>query len=183
MTPMISRPLSLEIALLGYFSQAEEHGYQIHRRHNAPEGLGAVWSIKQAQLYALLGKLEEEGYLSASIQFQETRPARRVYRITPEGQAAFQAWLESPVERPRQMRAEFQLKLHFVRRQGNEAVIRLLEAQRRVCQGWLEALPASEEEAGNVDVWLVGRFRRGQIQAMLDWLDLCQQRLAPANPD
>ena len=126
----------------------------------------------------MLGKLEEAGYLTASVQQQETRPARRVFRITPQGEAVFQSWLESPVERPRQMRAECHLKLYFAHRQGREAVLRLLEAQRRACRAWLEAPPGAGAEPGDVHFWLVHRFRSGQIQAMLDWLDLCQEKLA-----
>ena len=177
MSPMTSRPLPIEIALLGYLRPGPQHGYQIHQRHNAPEGLGRIWFLKQAILYALLARLKDEGCVAASIQPQETRPARRMYRLTPKGLAVFQDWLAAPVERPRQMRQEFHVKLFFARQEGPAAVARLLDAQRQACRHWLAAHDAGAGQETAAHLWLVDRYRTGQIQAMLDWLDLCRVKL------
>jgi PadR family transcriptional regulator AphA len=174
-SPMISRPLKIELALLGYLRPGPMHGYQIYQQLCNPAGLGRVWYLKQAQLYALLGKLEEAGFITSSIQQQATRPARRVFRLTTAGQAAFQNWLDSPVQRPRQMRQEFQAKLYFAHQESREVYQRLIASQRQTCQQWLanqEAI-ASEESASHNFNRLVVQYRIGQIQAMLAWLDLC----------
>jgi len=177
---MISRPFTIEIALLGYVRPNPQHGYEIHRRYRAADGLGRIWNLKQAQLYAVLGKLEEAGYLTASIPAQETRPARRMFHLTPNGEQAFQNWMTGPVRQPQQLRQEFQAKLYFAQREGAEVCTRLLDEQRQACRRWLAANTAAAEKdaAGSVHLWLLDQFRIGQIRAMLDWLDVCQEKLA-----
>jgi PadR family transcriptional regulator, regulatory protein AphA len=179
MSPMVRRSLTIEHALLGFLQQGPLHGYQLHQKLCDPAGLKQVWYLKQAQLYALLGKLEEAGYITATIQPQETRPARRVFRLTPAGQDAFQDWLFSPVLRPRQMRQEFQAKIYFAQYSGGEACARLIAVQCQACQHWLAAQKtyAERESAANDYAWLVDQYRVGQIQAMLDWLKICQEKL------
>jgi PadR family transcriptional regulator, regulatory protein AphA len=175
MSPMVRRSLTIEHALLGYLRQGPMHGYQLYQQLGEPAGLKQVWYLKQAQLYALLSRLEEDGYITGSIQPQETRPARRVFRLTEAGESAFQCWRSSPVPRPRQMRQEFQAKLYFARQAGQEVCDRLITAQRQACQQWLsdqKTLAALEGEQQGF-TWLVDQYRSGQIQAMLDWLDLC----------
>lgn len=180
MSPMVRRSLSIEYALLGFLQQGPVHGYQLYQQLCDPLGLKQIWYLKQAQLYALLGRLEEAGYVTASIQQQETRPARRVFHLTSAGRDAFQNWLYSPVQRPRQMRQEFQAKLYFAQLLGNDACERLITQQRQVCRQWLELQHKSVEQdsADSIFLELVDQYRAGQIQAMLDWLQNCQQKLS-----
>jgi len=179
MAPMVRRSLTIELALLGYLRPGPLHGYQIYQQLGDPAGLKPVWYLKQAQLYALLAKLEEAGFIRGSIQQQEARPARRVFRLTETGQEAFQNWLFSPVQKPRQMRQEFQVKQYFARREGREAYERLIAMQRQTCQEWQASQEAISDQVspGSTYFWLVEQFRIRQIQAMLDWLDLCQETL------
>ena len=175
MSPRMRRSMTNEYALLGYLQRGPLHGYQLHQELNNPLGAGRVWQVKQAQLYAWLGKLEEDGLIASSLQPQETRPARRVFRITDRGQQAFEVWLSTPVQAPRQMRQEFQLKLYFARRQNQEALKRLLELQQAACENWLKNHQNSggPEEKEQSFAWMVDQYRIGQVQAMLDWLALC----------
>jgi DNA-binding PadR family transcriptional regulator len=179
MSPMVSRPLTMEYALLGFLQFGPLHGYQLHQQLCEPAGLRQVWYLKQAQLYALLSKLEEAGYITGSIQQQESRPARRVFQLTDTGKEVLHNWLFSAVLQPRQMRQEFQAKLYFVQLQGSEACNRLITVQRQTCQQWLEAHQKSTEMkiSGSTFTRLVDQYRAGQIQAMLDWLDFCQSTL------
>lgn len=182
MSPMLPRSPTVELALLGFLQPDPLHGYQLYQQLHNPTGLGKVWYLKQARLYALLNRLEENGYLSSSVQPQETRPARRVFRLTDSGRDAFARWLGSPVARPRQMRQEFQAKLYFARQQGAESFRRLIELQRQACLQWLAIPQNALKEAGSGDgfTFLVNQYRIKQIQAMLDWLDLCQENLPGA---
>lgn len=180
MCPMVRRSLTIEHALLGFLQPGPLHGYQLHQQLCDPAGLGRVWRIKQAQLYALLDKLEGDGLISSALQPQEARPTRRVYQLTTSGQRAFQEWLSAPVQAPRQLRQEFQAKLFFARSENPEVRSHLITAQRAACQRWLANFQsqAAEDSLADPYNWLVDQYRLGQIQAMLDWLDLCQERLA-----
>ena len=179
MSPMVRRSLTIELSLLGFLKSGPLHGYQLHHELGDPAGLGGVWRIKQAQLYALLDKLEGDGYITSSLQPQETRPARRVYQLTDLGRSAFQDWLSGAVEAPRQMRQEFQAKLFFACHGSVEMRSQLIKAQRAACQRWLvnHKSQAAEDRQGDPYLWLVDQYRLGQIQAMLDWLDTCEETL------
>ena len=91
------------------------------------------------------------------------------------GQRVFQEWLSTPVQSPRQMRQEFQLKLYFAQRESQELWAHLLDLQRTACQHWLTNQQSLAGEAGEAHsyAWLVEQYRIGQIQAMLDWLEFC----------
>src|SRR5689334_12879542 len=113
--PRVKDPLTLEYALLGFIQMEPIHAYEIHQRLEQTEMVGLVWRLKQRQLYALLERLEAEGYLASTTELQENRPPRRMLHLTPSGAAAFQRWLTLPVEHGRDFRQEFMVKLYFAR--------------------------------------------------------------------
>jgi DNA-binding PadR family transcriptional regulator len=174
--PNIRHSLSIEYALLGFLRQGALHGYQIHQQLTAPGSLSQVWRLKQSQLYALLARLDEAGYIRGTLQAQESRPARRVYALTPEGERAYLGWLASPVSVPRQIRQEFLVKLFFARQEGIEIYTALVQAQRAATRRWLENLQARAARAPDTDppTWLVYQYRIHHIRAILDWLALCE---------
>lgn len=178
----LSLPLTTEHALLGFLRQQPRHGYEIHQHLADPDGLGLVWRLKQSQLYALLGKLEDEGYLTATLELQDTRPPRKIFHLTEAGRAAFLAWVQSPVAHGRTLRLDFLAKLYFAQREGPTVVLRLIEEQRIVCRDWLAAQRQEIEALQGTHPYerLVHEFRLGQIEAMLTWLDTCQAVLAAA---
>ena len=75
----VNLPLTTEHALLGFLRRRPMYGYEIHQQLTHPTGLGLVWRLKQSQLYALLAKLEEAGYVTTTIEPQETRPPRKIF--------------------------------------------------------------------------------------------------------
>lgn len=172
MSPKTSLPLTMELGLLGYLRHGPLHGYQIHQRLLEPDGPGMVWRIKQAQLYAHLGKLEENGLIQSTLQPQETRPTRRVYRLTKEGQDAYDKWVVFPVSTPRRIRQEFLVKLYFAKWENQQTAIDLIDNQFLVCQGWLELhqKQLTTAPAGSFPL-VVYQYRLGQIHATLAWLE------------
>lgn len=177
MSPMTRLPLTTEHALLGFLRQRPMYGYEIYQQLSDAEGLGLVWRLKQSRLYALLAKLEQAGYVSATIESQDPRPPRKVFELTSAGRDAFLAWVERPVPHGREFRVDFLAKLYFARSEGPAVVARLVERQRAACRKWLEAQAAQAEELREAQPfeWLVHEFRVGQLEAMLAWLDQCEQ--------
>jgi PadR family transcriptional regulator, regulatory protein AphA len=180
MSPMLKLPLRLEHALLGFVRARPIHPYEIHQRLEQAEALGLVWRLKQSQLYALLGRLEEAGYLTSVTVPQGPRPPRKVLRLTPSGEAAFVRWLQTPVEHGREVRQEFMAKLFFTQQEGPQAVATLVARQREVCRETVAELQARRAAlaAGRVYDDLVLQFRIGQLEATLVWLDTCAEALA-----
>lgn len=169
--------LTVEYALLGFVYEQPTHGYEIYQQLSDPQGLWQVWRMKQSQLYALLTKLEDEGYLVTTLQPQDARPPRKVYSLTAVGRATFEQWLITPVNHGRQMRLEFLAKLYFAYRQGSAIVQPLLEQQIRACRRWLAEVHTQGTTAQTDDPFAnaVQQFRITQIEAFLTWLLICQQ--------
>ncbi len=170
----------IESALLGYLREQPLHGYEIYQRLSEPDGLWLVWRIKQSRLYAMLDRLENAGFVAATVEPQKNRPPRKVFHLTPAGERAFLAWVRSPVPRGRQVRLEFLVKLFFARREGSEVVGDLVTDQSELCRQWLAAEEASAASLGDEQPYnrLVHQFRIGQIRAMLVWLE--QYQAVPA---
>ncbi len=171
MCPMVRRPPGIELALLGFLQQGSQYGYQIHQRVSDPTGLGLIWHLKQSQLYALLSKLEKDGYIWGELEAQEAaRPPRRMYQLTATGRAAYQQWLQSPVNLPRLMRQELMAKLYFARQGETELVRKLVALQHAVCQQWLDRMRAEKDKSASFSR-LIYEYRIGQIEAALAWLE------------
>jgi PadR family transcriptional regulator, regulatory protein AphA len=167
---------SVEYCLLGLLLERPMHGYELHRELSRKTGLGLVWTVKQAQLYAILAKLESEGLVAAELVAQEGRPPRKVLHLTAVGRGAFAEWARSPSPR-KDFKLDFLAKLHFARRAGGSEAEALVAAQRRLCEAWADEMRAKSEacEAGNLDE-LVYLYRIGQLEATLAWLDECSER-------
>src|SRR5690606_10045673 len=112
------------------------HGYELYQHVSNPAGLWLVWRLKQSQLYALMARLQTQGYVTTTLQSQEARPPRKIFSLTAEGHNAYMGWVTSPVAHPRQMRQEFLMKLYFVRQEGPQAVAQLISEQRALCRAW-----------------------------------------------
>lgn len=177
MTPLTKTPLGMEHALLGFLRQRPIHAYEMHQLLQQSEKLGLVWHLKQSQLYALLTRLEDAGYLASVTETQGVRPPRKMLHLTTEGRAAFEEWVTSPVEHGRDFRLEFLAKLFFARQQGPQAVAALVAGQRRACNAWLRGLhtEAAAHKPHSYQ-WLVLQFRIGQMNAVVDWLALCEAK-------
>jgi len=86
----------------------------------APDGsLGQIWSVPKAMVYYALQQLELAGLIRMTKE-QRTRlgPARSIYRVTPAGRAAAEAWVSRPVAHVRDVRSELMIKLALNDRTG-----------------------------------------------------------------
>jgi DNA-binding PadR family transcriptional regulator len=141
--------------------------------------LGLVWHIKQSQLYALLARLEDAGYINAITESQGTRPPRKLLHLTASGKEAFETWLMTPVEHGRDFRLEFLAKLFFTTHESLGTAAALIRAQRATCQTWLADLRTQSIDIRDEHPydWLVLQFRIGQIEAIIEWLGTCEASL------
>lgn len=179
---MIKQPLTIEYALLGFLRQQPMHAYEIHQTLLRAEALGLVWHIKQSLVYVMLERLEAEGYITAAIEPQGSRPPRKILSQTPDGQEAFAEWLVTPVAHGRDFRLEFLAKLYFASQDDPANTATLIAMQQLACRDWLVDLGAQAEALSEVRDydWLVVQFRIGQIEAILAWLDICTATVIPS---
>jgi len=169
-----ARPASIELSLLGLLGEKPMHGYELYRELGRKSGLGLVWTVKQAQLYGMLARLEAGGLVESELVASGQGPARKVFSPTAGGRAAFAEWARSPASR-RDFRLDFLAKLVFARKAGVRAASTLVAAQRRECESWLEDMRTRGASCaeGSLDA-LVYRYRIGQLEATASWLEGCK---------
>ncbi|MGH2478367.1 MAG: PadR family transcriptional regulator [Ktedonobacteraceae bacterium] len=176
----ISEPA--EYAILGLLEELPMHGYELYQRlQNRP--LEQIVHIEMSQLYAFLKKLERLALIEASQSQQGGRPQRKVYSLTTAGHATLQEWLTTPVERPRDIRIFFLIKLYFLQRLLPTSLARIIDEEIETCQHFLASLegqrhgPATIRDRAAFDqVVLCSRIY--QTQALLAWLHELQGQFA-----
>ncbi len=160
-------------AIVGILIDRPCHGYALRRRFAS--ALGPIWKLPQSQLYAILHRLEEQGWVTSQQNAVGGRPPRTVYAATPTGTHAALTWARAPVRRARHIRIELPAKLYILRRVAPHHVHELLERQHRALVR-LEARFARQAALPSDDP-LVGALaldlRRRQVAALRDWIERC----------
>jgi DNA-binding PadR family transcriptional regulator len=170
---MVRQPFTIEYALLGFICQHPTHGYEIHRFLNKQDGIGSLWKIKQSQLYALLDKLENSGYLAYVMESQDTYPARKIYHATEFGREEYEKWLDTPVSSPRTIRQDFMAKVYFLLPEDKERLVHLIHRQKEETTAWVERASDGLARSGEtIDFnWIMYSYRFRQINIIMAWLD------------
>jgi DNA-binding PadR family transcriptional regulator len=174
-----SDSMDRQLLLLGLLRRQQMHGYQINEFIDAQ--IAFCVELKRSTAYYLLDRLCRDGYVAEATTRAGNRPERRVYSITPAGEARFQELLRhnlayyTPPTYPEDVGVIFQGELP-----ADEA-LRLLELRRELVaaqQARLEALsallPGSHQAV--IEHHLV------HIAAELSWIDrlLAARRAAMA---
>ena len=194
----ISEPA--EYIILGLLKKHPMHGYEMFQQMGNSV-LSQILHVEMSQMYAYLKKLEKMEYIETRLEAQGARPPRKVHHLTPQGEKSFMHWLVTPVEKPRDIRILFLIKLYFVRSMLPNGMEQLIAQQIVACQHFLrhmESLQAShlphrqqENTSPNTsssttsdttsdnddDIFfshIVLRSRIHQTCALLDWLQEVQ---------
>jgi DNA-binding PadR family transcriptional regulator len=80
-----------ELLLLGLLLRQDMHGYELN--HFLEHRLDSLFALNRSTAYYLLGRLAQRGLVDAELERHGRRPERRVFRLTEEGQDAFQGAL------------------------------------------------------------------------------------------
>jgi PadR family transcriptional regulator AphA len=167
--------VSPQPVLLGLLMAEPQHGYELYQLFS--RNLGRVWELGLSKLYAQLGQLEEAGLVEAQVELQASRPARKVYHLTPEGRAVFMEWVRQPTPYLRHIRVEFLARLYFYRQLSLDGLDALVARQQAVCEDQVERFERLASESDNEFRRCVLEFRRGQLEAVIRWLDRCLEIL------
>lgn len=134
--------------------------------------------VEQASLYAALKDLAARGLIEGTETREGLRPPRTVYSLSRRGERVLEAWIRTPVERLRQVRLDFLLKVYFAR-QRNEATVRdLVDAQIATCHRYLADLEAQAAALGPESfAYLVTESRTSAAHSTLGWLREYRRRL------
>lgn len=161
-------------SLLGFLHGGEYSGYELLKV--AEELIGDFWTLTQSQVYRELAALAARGLVEVG---DVGARAKRPYRITAEGRAAFAAWLCVPPA-TEQIRFPLLLTLGFGDQLDRDRLLGFVDDHRRhheqrlrKYQTMLDTLPLSQYQRATL------RFGLRYEQAVIDWTDELPGLLAP----
>lgn len=127
-------------AVLGAVSQGPTHGFAIARRLQPSGDLGQVWSVTRPLVYRELARLIEHDLVREEAdELGDRGPRRTVVRVTDAGRSEIDWWLAEPVDRVRDFRSMFLLKLALTDGVGADPAP-LARAQREVFERRMEQM-------------------------------------------
>lgn len=88
--------MALRHAVLAALLDEELSGYQLAKAFDM--GVANFWHALPQQLYAELAKLDKEGLVAGREVVQDTRPNKRLFRVTGAGLAELERFAESPAK-------------------------------------------------------------------------------------
>ena len=160
--------------VLALLAKEPSHGYELRARIERALGPLAA-GFNAGQMYVTLGRLEQAGLVSSTLETAADRPERRTYDLTVAGRDRVAEWL-TDVTWPRPDLTNFHLKLvvaaagrladplEVIGAQRRELVRRLRDAQRAAM---------TEPDGSDASLLLEGVVLR--IEADLTWLDACER--------
>jgi PadR family transcriptional regulator, regulatory protein AphA len=161
-------------AVLGMVALGARSGYEI--RQAADRSVRFFWALGPPQIYAELKRLEAAGLVTGRDDARGSRP-RRLFDVTPEGEAALRAWVaRDAAPDPMELRDAELLRLFFADAASPEEALERVRSIRRRSEQALEVftreidpVAAATREEGNVFPERVARFGRELHELLVDW--------------
>lgn len=124
--------MSLRYALLGFLNLGPMTGYDLKKQLD--RSTQSFWHAGLNQIYPTLKHMQDEGWITSTIEEQEGRPNRVQYSIAETGRQELLEWLARPLEDLPRGRHPDLLQLFFAGYLDNEAALELLRQQRSLHQ-------------------------------------------------
>jgi DNA-binding PadR family transcriptional regulator len=156
-----------ELLLLGLLHQEEMHGYQLH--DIIESYLDACVDLKKSTAYYLLDRLAQEGLVSQSEERVGNRPRRRVYRLTPAGEARFQELLRENLAGYLPAVFGSMVGLAFLDQVDPAEAGQLLQQRRAALAAALDKARATPAHPGSMQYIIDHQV--AHLEAELAWLD------------
>jgi DNA-binding PadR family transcriptional regulator len=166
----------LKHAILGLLVQEPRHGYDLKNAFEAI--LGGTWPLNIGQVYTTLARLERDGLVESQVVPQDLLPDRKVYSLTRAGREELERWLVEATTGSIRLKDEFFVKLLVHQLVGSDGLLALIWKQRQVYMQTLAQLTALRADPSLEPT--TGLLVEGAIlhvEADLEWLDLCEERL------
>jgi DNA-binding PadR family transcriptional regulator len=166
----------MRFPLLALLANGPAHGYEL--KQALEQRFGAVLPpLNAGQVYTTLARLQRDGLVDDDAVAQNGRPNKRVYRLTSDGQAELDRWIEDATPSPR-LKDDFFIKLVLARAAGIADPLALIDRQRGA---YLQALRELDDIAaqanGDSTAALLVEGAALHLEADLKWLDLCERRM------
>jgi DNA-binding PadR family transcriptional regulator len=165
-----------ELLLLGLLRREDMHGYQLHEFING--NMASCTDMKKPTAYYLLDKMAERGWIVVTKEepLETNRPPRRVYQITPTGEAAFQKLLRENLAVYHSATFAGNIGLAFMDALPASESHALLNQRRDILAAELEVMQSAPYHGGMMQVVIDHQVHH--LSAELSWLDSVLARLS-----
>ncbi|MEU4395310.1 PadR family transcriptional regulator [Kribbella sp. NPDC023855] len=119
--------MALEHAILVSLTERAGSGYELARRFD--RSIGYFWPATHQQIYRVLRRMDEAGWVTHQEIAQDGRPDKKVYEVSDAGREELTRWLAEPVE-PAILRDGLGVKLRGASLGDTSAVLREVERHR-----------------------------------------------------
>lgn len=161
--------------ILGILSLKPRTGYDVKKK--IENQIGFFFRISNGQIYPALSKIVADGLATMQVEETDGKPDRKVYTITPKGEACFRKWLEAPVNYANPNGNEFLLKLYFGSLVPGEHVSKIISDYLEMKERRIRSYAQIQERFNlntfqhMADYFSYFTLRYGQIldQAAVDW--------------
>ena len=172
------QPTAVTWAVLGLVAMEPRSGYDVKRIID--KSVRHFWAASYGQIYPELRRLEQAAWIEGDDAPRGGR-SRRVYRITPEGRRALQAWLHGHETRI-ELRDESLLRLFFADSLPHDNALALLRGRREGYRGMLAYLRSLDDGTGEDPpfVDLVYQWGVDYCEWGIEWCDRQERRLRRA---
>ncbi|MFI8823491.1 PadR family transcriptional regulator [Streptomyces sp. NPDC053431] len=120
--------MALEHAILVSLLEKPGSGYELARRFE--RSIGYFWTATHQQIYRVLKRMENDGWVEAREVPQQGRPDKKEYSVADLGRAALSSWLNEPIE-PESVRHDLAVKIRGAAFDDPAALVREVERHRQ----------------------------------------------------
>ena len=177
--------MAVREGLLVLLAEQARHGYELKTEFE--RRTGTLWRLNTGQVYTTLERLQRDGLVEAA-PADEAPPTsderRRAYRLTDDGRAAAQSWLDAPDGDDTPPRDELIMKVLLAAPGPLAEALAVVDHHRHKLLARLQDLRRQRRTAAdnNDDDEALARQLCDdvlvvRIEADLRWLDLCTDRL------
>jgi DNA-binding PadR family transcriptional regulator len=178
--------MALEHAILVSLTERAGSGYELARRFD--RSIGYFWPASHQQIYRVLRRMDEAGWVRHTDIAQEGRPDKKVYRVAPAGRAELTRWLAEPTD-PAVLRDDLGVKLRGASLTDPGVVLEEVERHRAEHATRLEVYRGIQRRDFPKPATLHGRdlhqylVLRGGIRAEESFVTWCDEVLAALRKD
>ncbi|MFF0274050.1 MULTISPECIES: PadR family transcriptional regulator [unclassified Streptomyces] len=120
--------MAIEHAILVSLLEKPGSGYELARRFE--RSIGYFWTASHQQIYRVLKRMENDGWIDVRDVPQQGRPDKKEYTVADLGQAVLSSWLHEPIE-PESIRHDLAVKIRGAAFDDPAALIAEVERHHR----------------------------------------------------
>ncbi|MFX1565367.1 MAG: PadR family transcriptional regulator [Promethearchaeota archaeon] len=167
-----------EVAILSLLSEGEAHGYALNKKIEK-RGFRNWTDIAFSSIYAFLNRLEKANLIVSRLNPSAKGPARKLYRLTRQGQSALKRTIKGYISEPERPRGRVDLGAAYIELLTPNDAIKCLEEYAEKMQYRVDLIKRLREEQRPLPFGAEIIFEHGIVkgEAELTWINNVMDQL------